>query len=252
MFPVIQIGPLSLQAPGLILILGVWVGLVIAERSAPRFRANPNHIYNLVFVILVAGLLGARLSFVLQNLEAFLQSPLNVFSLNPGLLDPWGGLAVGLLAALIYTNRQQIPLWTLLDALTPFLSVMLIAWGLSNLASGKAFGTETQLIWGIDLWGTTRHPTQIYQMIAGATILGIIWPSKKTTNPARVPGETFGLFLSLSAGAWLLTETFRGDSVVLPNGLRVAQVAAWLMLAVSLWGWGKLRKRKPPEIPDSV
>jgi len=60
------------------------------------------------------------------------------------------------------------------------------------------------------------------------------------------------LFGALSAGAWLFIEAFRGDSVVLPNGVRVAQIAAWLVLTVSLWGLGKIRGRGRAERPDPV
>ena len=94
MLPVIQIGPMSMQAPGLILLIGLWVGLVIAERLAPRFGANPNHVYNLVFVALISGVIGARLSYLMQYFQAFLESPASLFSLNLGLLDPVGGAAV--------------------------------------------------------------------------------------------------------------------------------------------------------------
>lgn len=244
MFPVIQLGPFSLPAPGLFLLLGVWVGLTIAERLAPRFRANPNQLYNLVFTVLIAGVIGARLSYVVQHLDAFIKSPLSLFSLNPGLLDPWGGAAVGLIAGLIYIQRKQIPLWPTLDALTPFLAVMWIALGLSNLASGKAFGMETQLPWGIDLWGAIRHPTQIYQILAGAVILGLIWPRSSAANAIqRIVGETFWAFLALSAGAWMMIEAFRGDSILLLGGFRSAQIIAWILLAFSLWGWGYVKNK---------
>ena len=244
MFPVIQIGPLSLQAPGLILLIGIWIGLTIAERLAPRFGVTPNQLYNLVFIILISGLIGARLSYVLQYFSVFYQSPLNLFSLNPGLLDPLGGAAIGLIVGAIYVNRKQIPTWPALDAISPFLAVMWIALGLSNLASGKAFGVETQLAWGIDLWGATRHPTQVYQMLAGVFILAIIWPRGQATTPGkREPGETFGFFLALSTGAWLIIETFRGDSNLLAGGVRTAQVAAWIGLAISLWFLGWVKKK---------
>jgi len=130
-----------------------------------------------------------------------------------------------------------MPIWSSLDALSPFLAVMIFALGLSNLASGKAFGLETQLPWGIELWGATRHPTQIYQMLAGGVILAAIWPRTE-----KAPGETFGLFLALSASAWMIIETFRGDSRLLPGGIRAAQVAAWFGLAISLWFLGKVKK----------
>jgi phosphatidylglycerol:prolipoprotein diacylglycerol transferase len=244
MFPIIQIGPLSLPAPGLILLAGIWIGLTVAERLAPKYQANPNHLNNLVFILLISGLVGARLSYIAQHLNAFIQSPISVVSLNPGLLDPLGGAAVALIVGIIYVDRKGIPVWSTLDALTPFLSVMWIALGLSNLASGRAFGIETQLPWGIDLWGAVRHPTQVYQMMAGIVILTAIWPRKnKYSTFSNVSGKTFWIFLTLSASAWMLIETFRGDSILLPGGIRMAQVVAWGVLAISLWGLGRVRKK---------
>jgi phosphatidylglycerol:prolipoprotein diacylglycerol transferase len=235
---------MAVQAPGLILLIGLWLGLVLAERLAPRFRANPVQVYNLVFVALITGIIGARIGFVLQNFEVFRQSLLNLFSLNPGLFDSSFGVFVGLISALLYGYRKNVEWWPMLDAMTPFFCVMMIAFGLSNLASGDAFGSETSLPWGIDLWGAVRHPTQIYQIIAGLFILGSIWPRLVNTSAIqRVPGETFFGFLALSAGAWLFVEAFRGDSVVLPNGIRLHQIGAWLVLAGSLIGFGKLHQQ---------
>ena len=243
MFPVISIGPISFPAPGLILLIGIWVGLTLAERLAPRYQANSQQLYNLVFIVLVSSVIGARLSYVFQNFAAFSQSPLSIFSLNPSSLDPMGGAAIGFVVGLVYTNRKNIPLWVTLDALTPFLAVMWIALGLSNLASGKAFGMETQLPWGIELWGALRHPTQIYQMMAGIIILALIWPTKTKMEMVFVnPGSSFALFLSLSSVSWLIIEAFRGDSTLLPGGMRLAQVLAWIGLALSLWLFGKFTK----------
>ncbi len=237
MLPILQIGPAAVPTPGLILLLGLWLGLTLAERLAVRFESDANTVYNLAFTALLAGMIGARLSFVAQNAAIFLESPLNIFSRNLGLFDPIGGVAIGVLAALIYGNRKSLPLWETLDALTPLLAVFAIALGLTHFASGDAFGTKTALPWGIDLWGAKRHPTQIYETILAILILWGIWPrrSPKGKTHSRVAGETFWRFLALSAGARLLIEGWRGDSMVLSGGIRVAQLAAWGILALSLW-----------------
>ena len=247
MFPVIQIGPLALQAPGLMLLIGLWLGLTVAEKWAKRFQVSVNQMYNLVFIALIAGLIGARLAYALQNLPVFIASPLSLFSLNPGLLDPLGGLAVALIAAWIYGSRKDSLSWSLMDALSGLFAVMMVAIGVSNLASGKVFGMETTLPWGIDLWGATRHPTQIYLSLAGLIILGILWPRSRDADSApRLPGETFVWFAALASGAVLFIEGFRGDSVTLPNGIRVVQIVAWLVLALSLWGWRRITASGEP------
>lgn len=249
MLPILQIGPLALQAPGLFLILGMWLGLLLAERLAPRFQSTANPIYNLTFCAFFAGIPGARLSYAAQHWAAFAEAPLNLFSLNPGLLDPIGGGAAGLLAVLIYANRQKLALWHTLDSLTPFLAVASIGLHSSNFASGKAFGAESSLPWSIHLWGLDRHPTQIYDVLLAILILGWLWlrAREQADLAPRVAGEIFWGFLTLSATARLFTEAFRGDSVLIFNNLRAAQIIAWLVLALSLFMLLRLHKTKFPK-----
>ncbi len=246
MWPVINLGPLALQVPTLALLLGVWGGITLAEKWAPRFGVDSDKLSNLLFYLIVTTLLGARLSYVANHLNAFLANPANIFSLNVGLLDPVGGAAIGLIVTFIYANRQNLPLWPTLDAVSPFLAVFAIALGIAHLASGDAYGLPTKLPWGIHLWGRWRHPTQIYEILAGILILALIWPRQvgETKSPSKLPAETWGRFLALSAGARLLIEGFRADSLTLPNGLCVAQLVAWLILAISLVGLGRLKEQK--------
>jgi phosphatidylglycerol:prolipoprotein diacylglycerol transferase len=234
MLPVLQVGPLALQTPGLVLLLGIWAGLWLAEHGAHRHRIESTHLYNLALVALLSGLVGGRLFYVLSYPSAFSASPRSIFSLNPGLFDIWGALFSGLLAALLYGNRKKLAFWPTLDALTPGLAMVTIALSLSNLASGNGFGAPTQLPWAIELWGAHRHPSQIYEALAALVILAIVLFMQRSEK-MKIPGLLFLAFLALSAGARLFLEAFRGDSVLLPNGWRVAQLSAWLLLAACLW-----------------
>jgi phosphatidylglycerol:prolipoprotein diacylglycerol transferase len=242
MFPILQIGPLAVQVPGLVILLGLWVGLSLSEREAPRFGINANDLYNLAFIALISGVIGARLTYILRYPTAFSDNLLSVISLNPGLLDPWGGAAFGTITAIIYGQRKKMGLWATLDSLTPALAIFMVALGFSHLASGNAFGIPTSLPWGIELWGTQRQPTQIYEIIFAALIFWIIWP-KRGLISSRQPGVHFLTFIALSAAARLLLEGFRGDSVLI-GGIRSAQVVAWLVLASSLWGLGRLLRKQ--------
>lgn len=184
MFPVMQIGPLAIQITGLILLLGLWLGLALAERHATEFGV----------------------------------------------------------AALIYGQRKGMKLLPTLDALTPVLAVLAIAVSAAHLASGSAFGAPTPLPWGIHLWGETRHPTQVYEILAYIILLIVFWPGRKAIHKWP-PGNYFLAFTGSSASLYLFLQTFRGDSPVLINGLRIPQIIAWLVLAFCLAAIGKLSKR---------
>ena len=233
MLPTLQLGPLALQVPGLVLLAGLWLGLTLSERRARRIGENPGDLFNLVFIALIAGIIGARLSYAITYPSAFAANPLSLLSINPGLFDPLAGVFIGICAAAIYIYRKQLPFWSTLDALTPFFAVLAIAQGIANFAAGSAFGSPTDLSWGINLWGATRHPTQIYEILLAAIILLAIYLIDKS-QLGQSSGFTFLSFIALSSAARLFSEAFRGDSTLIGNGFRSAQIISWLVLAACL------------------
>ena len=70
MLPILQIGPLALPVPQFSLLLALWLGLSLAENLAPRRGISSEALYNLVFTGLAAGLIGARLGYVLPQINS--------------------------------------------------------------------------------------------------------------------------------------------------------------------------------------
>lgn len=240
MFPVLQLGPLVIQTPGLILLLGFWVGMEFAERHAVQRGISEGQVYNLIWISLIIGLLGARLGFIAQYPAAFVSSPLSILALSPQMLSIPSGLLAAFLTALVITQRKKLSAWPTLDSLVSLLAVMVVALGLAHLASGDAYGLPTTLPWGIQLWGNRRHPTQLYETILALVVLVVLWPTRK--NPystwIRPEGTRFWAFLALSSISWILAETFRAEGALL-FGVRQSQIIAWLILGISIWGWRK-------------
>jgi prolipoprotein diacylglyceryltransferase len=233
MFPVLQVGSLALPVPGLALLIGVWVGLWLAEKEAVRLGLNPETVYSLAFVGLVAGLIGARLAYVARYLNAYAGDPVSVFSLNPATLAPTEGVWMGVFAAILYGIRRQLPLRPTLDALAPASAVMGVAVAVAHLASGDAFGAAARLPWSVYLWDEYRHPSQVYELSAALGVLGTVWGTR-ARGLAVGAGFNFLLVLALSAAARIFLEAFRGDSLLILNGFRAAQVWGLVVLAACL------------------
>lgn len=253
MFPILQIGPLAVQTPGLILLLGLWIGLRLSERYAVEKQADPNRYYNLVFIALLSGIIGARLGYIAAYPVIFKDNPASIFSINPGLLDIWSGLATGFIAALIYGKMKNLLFWQTLDLLSPAIAVFLIAMSLANLASGKGYGLPSDVPWAIELWGARRHPTQVYEAVSGYISLWAIWPGKRFGNQPQEGIQFLSLIILLSASR-LFIEAYRGDSEMIVVGIRTAQIFYWFVLGISLWLTGrKLNQRslKPASQADS-
>lgn len=159
----------------ILLIIAAWIGLNFAEKRAERHGISKEDLNNVTFYGLIAFIIGGRISFVLQNTPAFLKNLIGIISINPDIFDPFGAAAVAFIVAFIYGQRRKLLFWHTLDALTPFFAIIFIGLGLSHLAAGTAFGKETDLPWGINLWNATRHPTQIYETLASLLTFGLLW-----------------------------------------------------------------------------
>ncbi len=229
MMPILQIGPLALPAAPLALMLGVWAGAWLAEREAARLGQPADTVGSLIMVMLVAGLIGARLGYVARYASAYAADPLSAFSPNPTSLDSAAGLLAAMLAGALYGRRRGLALWATLDALAPGVALLAAAVGLAHLASGDAFGAPARLPWSIFLWDDWRHPSQLYE-IAAALLALAAW--RYARDRARFAGFGALLTAALLAGARVLLEAFRGDSWIVAAGWRGAQLVALAALGI--------------------
>ena len=79
MFPILQIGPLAIQTPGLFLLISIWIGLSLAGKRAHLHNLQPELLDNLVLAALAGFIVGGRFFYVAENLSTFLASPFDIF-----------------------------------------------------------------------------------------------------------------------------------------------------------------------------
>jgi phosphatidylglycerol:prolipoprotein diacylglycerol transferase len=234
MLPILNIGPLAIQFPGLILLVGIWLGMAWTDKSAQRYNLNSNRILNALLIAVLFGFAAARIAYIIQFPQAFKANPFAVFALKTDMLDTFAGVTFGIIAAFIYLQRQQIPFWSLMDSLTSLMAAFMIALGFSQLASGDAFGAPADLPWSIFLWGSDRHPSQVYAILVSIPIAIFTAPSRRFINISPT-GTRFLLFIAATTLARLFLETFRGDSLSIFGNFRLAQILSWGILALSLY-----------------
>ncbi len=240
MFPLFQIGPLALRVPGFFLIVGLMAGITLTESEAKREGVDPNPLNNLALLSMLAGLVGARLVYVIRYLDTFLANPLTMFSINPNTLDVRAGILIALITAVAYGVWNKLPLRPTLDLFTPTFALSAIGLGLSTLASGNAYGSPTDLPWAIYLWDANRHPTQIYYTLWALFAFVVWWSIRKGDYFA---GFRFLVWLTLTAAGALFIDAFRGDSVLLAGGVRQEQIIALAVMLFGLWlmrQWGRV------------
>jgi phosphatidylglycerol:prolipoprotein diacylglycerol transferase len=236
MFPVFNVGPAAIQAPGLILMVGFWLSLNLAARHAKAEGLPENAVYNAGFAGMLFGLIGARLGYVAQHWSAYQNDLSGVLALSTEALSTEIGLMVGIGAGALYLYRYRVSVPVVLDVLAPALALFLAFISLANLSSGSGYGSITHLPWAIELWGARRHPTQIYELLAAAATLAVLWWSIRHKPFA---GSLFLLLLLIYGSARLFLDAFRADPWILVGGFRGVQVVSLAMVLLSLWLMGR-------------
>lgn len=233
MLPVLNLGPLSLPVPELVLLLGFFLGSVLAERQAKASWKDSAFLEQLLWTSLVAGILGARLSYFARHPGAFSGTYLSLLSPNLNLFDMPGGILIALSVSAYLISRQKLAALFILDRLTPFFAVLAGSVHLSRFAAGSGFGKPSDLPWAITLWGANRHPVQLYYLLASLIVLalGLILQGKY----AYAQGALF-LRFSLLTGIYLLflSGFQEAPTSPLPWGIRPDQSLAWLVTLISL------------------
>jgi phosphatidylglycerol:prolipoprotein diacylglycerol transferase len=247
MYPLLRVGPFNLSSGGLLLLLAVVVGSTLMERAA-RQRGGAtltDQASRVTLPALVGAIIGSRLWYGLLNWDLYGSNPELFAALRIADLAWPGALLGGMAAGWLWCRLRRFDTLKLADAM-PFglLPAQLIAC-IGLLLSGEAFGIPTALPWGISLFGAIRHPTQLYLALAALVSYVLLW-SVSRRSPAS--GTLFAIYLGLQGLTFLLLEPLRADSLLLPYGVRAAQVVGLCLLLVAL-AW--LRRREIPTEPGS-
>ena len=121
MHPILfQIGDFFIGTYGIFIVMGVGAGLAMALHLAKRTELPSEALYDLVFINMIAGFAGARVFFILLNLDLFFADPLGLIFSRDGFVF-MGGFAAAVPATLLYLKRKGLPIWEVADVGAPAL-----------------------------------------------------------------------------------------------------------------------------------
>ena len=243
MQPEIHLGPLTLQTFGLMFALAFLAAGVVIARRFREWDLPVDWAYEMVFAALVGGLVGARLYWILGNLDEVSGDVVgNVFG-GSGLVWFGGGLG-GAAGVLLWAWRKGMFNLLLLDLCSPALAMGYAVGRVGCQVSGDGdYGRPTDLPWGMaypdGVVPTTDvvHPTPIYETLGMCLVAWWLWRMRHTFRP----GVLFGFYLVLAGTERLLVEFVRRNEPVLA-GLTEAQLLSIVMMVAGLvWLWTRAR-----------
>ena len=233
----LAVGPFVVASYPALLGLGACLLVWLSARNAERGGLSRQHMVLLLVVALCAGLIGARILFVAENLGRHPDPWAALLGSYPGGFVSHGALLAGVLVALAYCRVFQLPVGRMLDATAIGLAAFAAVGRLGCFAAGCCHGRPTAAAWGVVFpagseaaatWGTgvAIHPTQLYETAYLAAIA--MWLVK---SKFRFPGAKFLILVGAYSVARFLNEFLRGDGGLFVVGLTVAQ---WMSIVLVL------------------
>ncbi len=239
----LTIGPLEIRWYAILILLGAIVGILLAEVEAKKKGISKDDIFDLAFWMLIFGIIGARLYYVLFNLSTY-HSILDVFAVWNGGLAIHGGIIGGAITMLIYCRKKGLNFLTVADITMP--SVMIAQaigrWG--NFINQEAHGPATTLdvlqnlhipnfvIDGMNIDGVYYHPTFLYESLWCVLGFVVLLLLRKFVKSMKAGQLTCIYFMWYGIGRCLI-EALRTDSLML-GSIKVAQLVSILTFIVGL------------------
>ena len=211
---------------GVLIAFGMMLGVLIACKRAPKHSFKEDDVLDVCLWMLPMGVLGARIYYVIFNLEYY-HSFADAVNIRAGGLAIHGGLIFGMITVLLVCRHKGINPLNMLDLL--FASVALGQaigrWG--NFFNGEAHGGPTDLPWGIIVDGQKVHPTFLYESIWCLILFfALSWFDK---NKSTAHGQTTALYMIFYSLERFFVEALRTDSLMI-GPFKQAQVISLLAI----------------------
>ena len=230
------------------MVCGVLFGGLLTYFELKRLKMNINYFFDMIFYVIIFGFLGARIYYVLFNLDYYLANPSEIIAIWNGGLAIHGAIISGTLTILIYNlkhkkNKNEIVKYLDICSLGILLGQIIGRWG--NFFNGEAHGGPTTRVFleslrlpnfiinGMTINGIVYHPTFLYESfcnLIGLIILLIISRNKKLKI-----GMIVSSYLIWYSIVRFLIESMRTDSLMLSN-LKMAQVISIILFIFGVIG----------------
>lgn len=241
MYPTIcTIGPFTVYSYGFMLAVAVFFTSFLASREAPRAGIKPDLIFDLTFWVILFGLLGARIFYILLDLSFFMANPLEMIMIQKGGLAWQGGLILGSIAGIGFVRKKGLPVLKMLDFSLPYVALGQAIGRLGCFLNGCCYGKEVS--WGIffPIHQARLHPTQLYEFLG---LLVIFFILKGVQKKSGWQGKIFLLYLVLASILRLAIEFVRADQLWMAAGLSLNQWISLGLIAASIPVYFYLKKK---------
>ncbi|MFA5076266.1 MAG: prolipoprotein diacylglyceryl transferase [Patescibacteria group bacterium] len=249
----LSLGPVNIHWYGLLVVLGFLAGLAVVVYLFKKYSLPVNQAYDLFFYLIIFGLIGARIYYVLYSWEYYSQHLSEVIKVWRGGLAIHGAIIAALVTLYFYCRQKKYSFGLLTDIIATAvpLSLAIGRWG--NYFNQELFGRPTNLPWGIGISWFNRpaayqnfeyfHPTFLYESLLDLIVFGVLMLLHRrrlgrTEDKRWVSRGNITLsFLLLYSVVRFNMEFLRLDSSPVVFGVRWAQLVSAIIFVGILVFW---------------
>lgn len=261
----IGFGPIPVHSYGIMIVVAFLAGMWLVRRRAHLYGFKPDKVLDMGFWALIAGVLGARIAFIVQELPYYLKHKNELYSLQFSGLTSFGGEILAVAAIIFWARRNQYGIVRILDLAAPGFVLGTAIGRVGCFLNGCCYGgvCSPSLPWGVHFPDTVglHHPAQLYDTLMNLVVLAVLlWAERRRL----VSGRLAALTLILQGLARFIYEFWRaGTEEQVRLGLASStywghlpitqgHAMALLMMAIgAVWFYIAGRRAVPGLVPET-
>lgn len=225
--------------------LGTLVAALYTKWSAKKDLGITNLPNTFFYLIFIAGFVGGKLFYYLQDPLHYIQNPSLMLDNFSGGFVFYGSFVVIIPFIIWYLKKRSIPVLPMLDIFAITTTIVHAIGRLGCFSAGCCYGLPTDSGLGM-VFPTTHnvsvHPTQLYEVSVLLFIMLILLTVKRNK---QFNGQIFLIYLMLYALGRGILELFRGDDrgFIIENILSHSQFIALCIISISAYFYYKFYKQ---------
>ena len=113
-----KIGNVPIYAWGTMIAIGFFVGLLLILKETEKNDVKKDDVIDLALYILIVGILGGRVAYVIGNWKLYEKRPIHMFYIQEGGLVLFGSIIGAILVSAIFVKIKKINFWKAADVMS--------------------------------------------------------------------------------------------------------------------------------------
>ena len=236
MHPILlKFGSFTVYSYGVMVAIGFALSTFFIYRRAPKFNIDKDRAVDITIVVLISGILGARLLYVLLNISFYIANPLEIIMLSKGGLVWYGCFITALLAMIIYIRIARLDFWSVVDLIAPYAALGQAFGRIGCFLNGCCYGMKVSSDFPLAVTfpcdSDPRFPSQLVSsgLLFIIFVILIIWQNRR-----RFIGEIALAYCILYSFKRFVMEFLRADNPKILLGLTISQIISVVIFVVTL------------------